>query len=71
LIFELRSTASCSSKTRGLIAGGSYYVDPTHFTVNVIQYITIATTGNAADFGDLTGNRMSMTGSSNVHGGLP
>ena len=41
---------SCSSPTRGIFAGGS--VSPT--TVNTIDYITIATLGNAADFGDLT-----------------
>ena len=38
-----------SSPTRGVFAGG--YVDPA--VTNVIQYITIATTGNATDFGDL------------------
>ena len=38
-----------SNGTRGLIAGNGPYV-----ATNVIQYITIASTGNATDFGDLT-----------------
>ena len=42
--------------TRGLIAGGSC---PTF--INSIGYINIATTGNAADFGDLTVARESAT----------
>jgi hypothetical protein len=36
--------AGCSSSTRGLISGPN----------NVITYITIASTGNASDFGDMT-----------------
>jgi hypothetical protein len=59
----------CSSSTRGLFAavGGTYG----NANSNVIEYITIATTGNSTDFGDLTistaGNRNSST-SSNVRG---
>ena len=41
-----------SSPIRGIIAGG--YVSPGSNT-NVIQYVTISTQGNAADFGDLQG----------------
>ena len=41
--------AGCSSSTRGCFAGG--YNNPTYY--NVIDYITIASTGNATDFGDL------------------
>ena len=37
---------ACSSPTRGVIAGGNP-------TTNVIQYVTIASTGVAKDFGDL------------------
>ena len=45
-------TASLSSQTRGIFAGG----DPTGGAyVNSIDYITIATTGNSATFGDLVG----------------
>ncbi len=44
---------SASNSTRGLWAGGQ----PSAGVVNVIQYITIATTGNSTDFGDLTTSR--------------
>ena len=37
--------------------------------VNVIDYITIASTGNAADFGDVL-TATSTNGQSNGHGGL-
>ena len=48
--------ASCSSNTRGVFGGGYIYT-PTISFFNVIDYITIATTGNATDFGDLTQSR--------------
>ena len=37
---------------------------------NTICFVEIATTGNAADFGDLTTGRNHMAGCSNGHGGL-
>jgi hypothetical protein len=37
---------------------------------NVIDYVTIDSTGNAADFGDLPSTITSTAGCSNVHGGL-
>ena len=52
--------------TRGLFSGG--YTPPAN--VKRIDYITIATTGNAADFGDLTTENQSINGTSNCHGGL-
>ena len=48
-----------SSSTRGVIAGCA----ATAFQ-NVIQYVTIATTGNSLDFGDLTVGRQSGAGCS-------
>jgi len=47
---DLLSAAAGSSSSRGLFFGG--YGDSTTF-LNTIDYITISTTGNAADFGDL------------------
>ena len=49
--------ASASSKTRGLFAGGNV----TNFSTyaNIIDYITIASVGNAIDFGDLQVSRAS------------
>ena len=67
--------ASCSSKVRGVWAGG--YDSPV--TLNTIDYITIATTGDAVDFGDLTysdpvvnthGAARGFSGCSDVNGGL-
>ena len=43
------TTAERGSRGRGLFGGG--FVGP---ILNTISYITIATLGNAADFGDLT-----------------
>ena len=38
---------------------------------NLIDFVTLATTGNAADFGDLTEGKLSMSGcTSDSHGGL-
>ena len=46
-----RGCGSCSNSTRGLFAGGGPY-GPVN--LNVMRYITIASTGNAVDFGDRT-----------------
>ena len=35
-----------------------------------INYVTIATTGDSVDFGDLTSGRNSIKGISDVNGGL-
>ena len=43
---------SATTSNRGLPMGG--YKRPGDETVNIIQFINIATTGNALDFGDLT-----------------
>ena len=37
---------------------------------NIIDYITIASTGNAADFGDLSETGECLTAASDNHGGL-
>jgi hypothetical protein len=44
--------AACSSSTRGVFGGG-FTNTPTFSALNTLDYITIATTGNATDFGDL------------------
>ena len=51
---------------RGINAGGT--ATPT--STNVIEYVEIATTGNATDFGDLTVARTVPQGLSDAHGGL-
>ena len=51
---------------RGLFMGGNV---PGSVT-NAIKYITIATTGNASDFGDISAEVTVPTGLSDSHGGL-
>ena len=55
-----------AASARGVSGGG--YTGSAY--VNNIQYITISTTGNAADFGDLTETVRGKGGLSNGHGGL-
>ena len=68
-----REDASCaSSPTRVCFAGG---ITPSPSpAVNIIDYVTIASTGNAIDFGDVSysgGDGMTYGGGcSDSHGGL-
>jgi hypothetical protein len=55
-----------SSSTRGVFGGG----EDNSNKLNVIDYVTIASTGNATDFGDLAMVLEAPTGCSNAHGGL-
>jgi hypothetical protein len=64
LTIEHEGTAACSSSTRGVF-GGSYGPNS-----NVISYVTIASTGNAIDFGDLTIVGGYRAGLSNSNGGV-
>ena len=54
-------SSGASNATRGVIAGGSAKPSPYPVT-NVIDFFTIATTGNASDFGDTTSARKFMGG---------
>jgi hypothetical protein len=60
---------SLASQTRGFWAGG-YATSPISDFLNIIDYVTIATTGNAQDFGDLTKKKNYPVGLSDSHGGL-
>ena len=64
------STSSCSSSTRGIFAGGSIYVAPANVYSNAIEYITIASTGNVQDFGDLSSTRSIFGSCSNSTRGV-
>ena len=57
--------AGTTSPTRAIFAGGSDGASPSSNAYNTIDFCTIASTGNAADFGDLTVARINggMTGS--------
>ena len=56
-----KKQASMNSTTRGLFAGGQNVPSPLAY-YDIIDKITIASTGNAADFGDLTENVFMCTG---------
>jgi len=50
-----RNFTGTSSSTRGVFIGGNVQAPPPNADTNVIQYITISSTGNAQDFGDIIG----------------
>ena len=62
--------ASASNSTRGLHAGGRTGSPVAEALQNVIGFITIASTGNAADFGDLVTPTRMLSGCSDSHGGI-
>lgn len=61
--------AACSSSTRGLFGGGIIYSGG-YVRVNTIDYITIASTGNATDFGDLSSSRGALASCSSSTRGI-
>jgi hypothetical protein len=62
------SVGACASSTRATFGGG-YVTSPAAY-INTINYVTIASTGNATDFGDLSVGRYALAACSNGHGGL-
>ena len=62
-----KSVGNCSDLTRGVFAGGKTSA-PTY--INTIEFVTIASTGNASDFGDLKRTRAYGSAFSDSHGGL-
>ena len=64
-----RQMDAASSLTRGVCIAGYQDTSPAAL-VNTIDYVTIATTGDATDFGDLTTVRRFTATCSDVHGGL-
>lgn len=61
------ANSAMSSTTRGIWFGGQGSGGTRY---NVIQYVTIATTGNATDFGDLLQQKNSVAGCSNATRGV-
>ena len=59
--------SGCASPTRAVYAGGATPVPSPSTDINTIMYIQIATTGNAADFDDLTETVRGKGGLSNGH----
>ena len=50
---KARRPGAGSNAVRGIIAGGSHYDGSGQVGQNTIEFITLATLGNASDFGDL------------------
>ena len=72
---DLTTTSSlerggASSAVRGIFGGGGTGPGPT--AINIIDYVTIMSVGNAVDFGDLTASQgiQTLAGLYNAHGGL-
>lgn len=64
LTVKKRYSSGCSTSVRGIFQGGQSASGGANYT-NVIDYVTIATTGNATDFGDLSAQRGFTTSASN------
>ena len=65
----IMTCAPINSPTRGIFAGGAGNA-PGYDEKNVIDFITIASTGNAQDFGDMSRNIAAPAGTSNSIRGL-
>jgi hypothetical protein len=65
-----RTLGSTSNATRGIFAGGSNATPVPDTMQNVLDYITISSTGNAVDFGDLTVARDGPQGCSSSTRGI-
>jgi hypothetical protein len=61
--------SGCSNSTRGIFAGG-FSPSPAPATFNIIDYITVASTGNAVNFGSLTTVRQEVYSCSNSTRGI-
>jgi len=69
LIDPTQSASTCSSSTRGVFGGGNVFpLSPPR--TNVIQYITISSTGDAQDFGDLSIDKNNLASCSNSTRGV-
>jgi hypothetical protein len=66
LSFTRNNTGTGASTTRGIFAGGYYYALYEGIWDRTIDYITIASTGNATDFGDIVGDYQSVGCSSST-----
>ena len=61
--------AATTNSVRATFAGGQQE-SPSYTLTNYIDYVTIASTGNAIDFGDLTAAISQTTAVSDTNGGL-
>ncbi len=61
---SLQEPRGACNAVRGILAGGYRYPQSPQGHVNIIQYLTIASTGDATDFGDLTTSKRVSAGTS-------
>ena len=62
--------ASMSNKIRGLFGRGESQISPSRQYVNTIDFVNIASTGDATDFGDSLSATTASGGGSDSHGGI-
>ena len=67
---KVNSLAATSNSIRGIHAGGRTGSPAAEALQNVIGFITIASTGDASDFGDLVTPTRYIAGCSDSHGGI-
>ena len=61
---------ACHNNLRVVLGGGQIGASPSKTPTLNLEYFAIATTGNSADFGDLSALKSNMSGGSCAHGGL-
>ena len=61
----IRGSGGISSPTRGVFAGGAD--SPSSNAVNIIHFVTLASTGNSTDFGDISAAKRIEGGGTSSH----
>ena len=61
----IRGSGGISSPTRGVFAGGAD--SPNNSAVNIIHFVTLASTGNSTDFGDISAAKRIEGGGTSSH----
>ena len=61
----IRGSGGISSPTRGVFAGGAS--SPSNAAVNIIHFVTLASTGNSTDFGDISAAKRIEGGGTSSH----
>ena len=61
----MRASGAFSSPTRGVFAGGAD--SPGNAAVNIIHFVTLASTGNSTDFGDISAAKRIEGGGTSSH----
>ena len=66
----MQSNSGVSNNTRGISCGGNLFVSPTNVKSDIMEFITIASTGDATNFGNLTVPRSHTSGTSSPTRGV-